>query len=1364
MGQGAQLLGESPGIAALRDLLGRILARQVTTRRPPPVLIQGETGAGKGLLARALHEGSSRATGPFVALNCAAIPESLLEAELFGVERGAFTGADQARPGLFRAADRGTLFLDEIGAMPLTSQAKLLAAIEDRVVRPLGSVRTRPVDVWIIAATSEDLRQATRDHQFREDLYHRLAAIPLTLPPLRDRGADILLLAEHFLARACAEFSRPVKEIGPDARRALLAHQWPGNVRELANVMERTALLTEAPIVTAQALELPPPTSATPAPPTHGGSPPTFRETLSGFERTRIVEALGRTGWNVVRAAELLGVPRTTLRRRMARYQLVGDGAPPRVRRTAPDPMAPAPDPSPADLPLPAPSTPRSFQWGRRAVTLLCVDVDGADPGPGAVAGVGRALEVVADRVASFGGRVVRIWPHRVAAAFGIEPGADAPVRAVQAAFAIQRALEQEGAAAGVALSYRSGVHLDAVPVGQVAAAGAPELALDDEHAAWGVLDELLEAAEPHTVMASTAIAPFLARGFLVGGDAAAGSAPVGRLAGRVRPRLPGTLGSPGRPETRFVGRDHELAVLEARLATVEAGHGQVVGIIGEPGIGKSRLLHEFHRRLDPARIRYLEGHCLVSGQGTPYGPIVDLVRAACGVADPRPGDEAAARARETLARLGLDADECAPYLLHLLGVPGRADALARLSAETIRLRTFEAVRQLCLRQSVDSPLVLAVEDLHWSDATSEALLSTLADALPGARILVCTTYRPGYQPAWMGHSHATQVALSRLSPDDSLALARSLLGESVAGSRVETEVVPRAAGNPFFLEELLRASEAGAAGDLLPTVPASVQATILARMQQLPVTLTRVLKAAAVLGQNVEGPLLRDICAEPDDLGEGLQELVTREFLQTQPGSSDDAYVFKHALTQEVAYGLLDPPARRALHLAAAQTLERRFGDHLDVVVARLAHHYARTDRADKAIEYLTRAADKAIRAYGLAEALVALRDAVEHAKRLPGDRARDHMILDLVVRQAFPLAHLGRFEEMLGLLRSHESEAIRLGDDPLLPRYYFWLFHVYDHLGRYELSSAAADRALNEAARWNDWVTKGMTHGLYALECFARGRFADGVRHGRDGMSLMTDESDPLALGHTSWALSINAVGLGDLSTAAEFAAFTARVGESRSEPRIHSYGIWVLGWVALERGDTTTGVEACQRAVALAPDPVSRTVTTMGLGYAHLVRGDAPAAVSCLEDVVPQYRMYGLSWGETWASAWLADALIVMGQIERARDLATHALDFVGSGGSPYLGGLAQRALGRAAMANGVLGEAESRLTQATDRFAVAGARGEVARTQLDLAVVARQRGDPAGAHRHLAGARDHFEALGIPHHAARAAALAQELAAS
>ena len=284
-----ELLGESPAMEAARETIRRLLSRPFSARRPPAILLEGETGTGKGLVASVLHRAGPRASRHFVPLNCAAIPETLLESELFGHERGAFTDARRAKPGLFQTAHQGTIFLDEVGLLPEALQAKLLTVIEERSVRRLGGTHPEPADAWIISATNSDLQAAIRDHRFREDLYHRLAVLTLRLPPLRERGRDVILLAQHLLSRICADYGLPPKTLARDAQEQLLAHPWPGNVRELSNVLERVALLTDGTVVTRAVLELPAPPHEETAPAVVAAAPASLDEALRESGHGRVI-------------------------------------------------------------------------------------------------------------------------------------------------------------------------------------------------------------------------------------------------------------------------------------------------------------------------------------------------------------------------------------------------------------------------------------------------------------------------------------------------------------------------------------------------------------------------------------------------------------------------------------------------------------------------------------------------------------------------------------------------------------------------------------------------------------------------------------------------------------------------------------------------------------------------------------------------------------------------------------------------------------------------------------------------------------------------------------------------------------------
>ena len=320
----AAILGESVAIQALRHRIVQLLAAETAMQGPPPsVLIEGETGVGKELIARALHFEGPRAAAPFIELNCAALPTALVEGELFGHERGAFTDAREKRVGLIEAAHGGTLFLDEVGELDLALQAKLLRVLESRTVRRLGAVRERPVDVRVIAATNRSLRELADAGRFRPDLYFRLAIIGLTAPPLRARGEHVLLLARHFLEQHARSYGRSVPKLLPCACARLLAHDWPGNVRELRNLLEQVVVFSSGGDLDGSSLSMlaPPPAAAGQG----GFRLPEEGIDLEQVERSLTLQALERTGWNLTHAGRLLGLSRDAMRYRIDKFQLRAD-------------------------------------------------------------------------------------------------------------------------------------------------------------------------------------------------------------------------------------------------------------------------------------------------------------------------------------------------------------------------------------------------------------------------------------------------------------------------------------------------------------------------------------------------------------------------------------------------------------------------------------------------------------------------------------------------------------------------------------------------------------------------------------------------------------------------------------------------------------------------------------------------------------------------------------------------------------------------------------------------------------------------------------------------------------------------------
>lgn len=314
----ASIVGDSEAIRALKGRIRQLIQaeKDLKDRSLPAVFITGETGTGKELVARALHYNGSRKNQPFVQVNCAAIPSTLLEAELFGYEQGAFTDAKGRKPGLFEAADGGTLFLDEIGDIELGLQA-----LEKKVVRRLGSLRDKQVDVRTTGATNQPLETLMKEGKFRADLYFRLCVINIELPPLRGRGEDILLLTRHFLKLHCRSYGKKTKQLSPAAEQLLLMYSWPGNVRELRNRVEQLVLLSQSEVVEPGEFNLLP-DSTDPCPELATGqfTLPSQGICLQELEQDLVLQALQATSWNVTQAAKLLGLTRDALRYRMEKY------------------------------------------------------------------------------------------------------------------------------------------------------------------------------------------------------------------------------------------------------------------------------------------------------------------------------------------------------------------------------------------------------------------------------------------------------------------------------------------------------------------------------------------------------------------------------------------------------------------------------------------------------------------------------------------------------------------------------------------------------------------------------------------------------------------------------------------------------------------------------------------------------------------------------------------------------------------------------------------------------------------------------------------------------------------------------------
>jgi transcriptional regulator with AAA-type ATPase domain/tetratricopeptide (TPR) repeat protein len=1362
----SDLLGDSPAVEAVRREIRRLLASPLSGRRLPSVLIQGETGTGKGLVARILHSGGPRAEGPFVDVNCAAIPETLLEAELFGFEKGAFTDARRSKPGLFQSAHHGAIFLDEIGLLPEALQAKLLSVLEDRSVRRLGATRAEPVDLWVLSATNADLRGAVRERRFREDLYHRLAVLTLTLPPLRARGADILRLAERFLVRACQEYGLPAKRLSPDAEARMLAHPWPGNVRELGNVMERVALLSEGDVVTADVLDLDGSTEGAPAAPAPGGSALSAEDAA----REHLRATLEQTGWNITRTATALGLSRNTVRARIERYGLAQADS--RAAR-APRSSAPAPFPSATASVTPLdvePTLGRStIRWERRSVTFLRVALmlpPGEDQPD-----TSRALEVIVDKIRTFGGRMEDLGQTALEATFGLEPIEDAPRRAANAALAIANAAGATGGGWPVVVA----LHVGGALVGHVS--GTTEIDRADRRAVSDVLDGLVAGAEVGAIMVSGPSRSLLDRRFQLEA--------IGAVDGRSRLRGRGGSGLAlwGRLE-RFIGRAREMELLGARWAAAARGNGQIAGVVGEPGVGKSRLLWEF-ARLRAAEARILQAAAVALGTPTPYAAVIELLRDCLGL---EPGDDAE-RARAKVVEHVHELDEAfvpiVPPLLALLDVASDDEAWAALDPAQRRQQMLDSAKALLLRESRRRPLLVVIEDAHWLDSESQALLQTLADGIPTAAVLLALTYRPEYRHPWGTRSYYTQIRVDVLESEPAEDLVRGLVGEDASLSDLHRRLVHWTGGNPLFLEETVRSLvETGALrgerGDYRLDgsiqrleVPGSVTEVLAGRIDRLEESDRAVLQCAAVIGRDVPHAVLAAADGPEESLRPALGRLRDAEFLYERSVYPASEYTFKHALTQAVAYQGVPEAQRRTMHARAAEAIERLFAGRLDEHVDRLAHHAFEGHRWARAVEYSRAAGERAFARFANREAATYFEHALTALAHAPESRQTLEQGVDLRLALRNALTPLGDAARTLERLREARELAHRLEDTHRLSRTLAFESNALYLLGEFTQALDAGRQAQALGAGLGD-LALDTAVGMYRGRALvALGQYGEAVTTLAPIVAVLSGDRARERLGlpvlpavfarsHLVSAL----VEQGRFAEAERHAAEALAIAEAAQHPDTLFWGWLTVGLVPLTRGAVDATLDPLEQAVAVCRThdlPIYEPFAASAVALAQALGGRPAEAVATLRPIVEQgrRRRQALSLGQYLVR--LGEASILAGWSAEARLAADEAVDLARH---HAMRGMEAHALRlRAESAQRGAPAAREPADDYGDALVIARALDMPpleARCLLGLGSLAAARGDRDAARGQLGTAAQQFTALAMPYWLAQARAQLEALA--
>jgi class 3 adenylate cyclase/tetratricopeptide (TPR) repeat protein len=654
------------------------------------------------------------------------------------------------------------------------------------------------------------------------------------------------------------------------------------------------------------------------------------------------------------------------------------------------------------------------------------------------------------------------------------------------------------------------------------------------------------------------------------------------------------------RGRTCFVGRETECALLHQALTQAQNGRGQVVAVMGEPGVGKSRLIHEFTHAAETQGWLILESHALSYGQAVPYLPIRDLLKTYFQLQDDDAPQHICERLTGQLLRLENALRPALLPLLELLDVPVEDLSWQALDPLQRRQGMLDAVKRLLLRESQRQPLLLVVEDLHWVDAETQALLDTLVESLPAARLLLLVSCRPEYQPRWGRKTYYAQLRLDPLTPDQAKTLLNALLGGIVGLEPLKQRLVEWSQGNPFFLEESMRmlvqtqilVGQPGAYWldkplSSLP-VPVSVQTMLAARIDRLPPDAKQVLQSAAVVGTDVPFPLLQAITEVPEErLQRTMTQLQAAEFLYEASLFPELVYTFSHALTHEVAYGSLLQARRHALHRRVIEVLEALDADHLAEQVERLADHAVRGEVWEKAFQYGRQAGVRAAARSAHQEAVTWFEQALDALRYLPKRRELLEQAIDLRFDLESALVPLWGYGTGFDTLHEAERLAEALGDRQRLGRVYGYQARHFRIQRRYDRALAAGQHALTIATDLDDVVLRVTANAALGEAYYSQGNYRRAIELLRETVASFEGERLQGRLGPDRLLLTV-------------------------------SCRAWLVRCLA-EVGAFAEGMAIAEEAVRMAEaveHPLSQLIAYDGAGILSLRQGDLPHAIRILE----------------------------------------------------------------------------------------------------------------------------------------------------
>ena len=1028
-----------------------------------------------------------------------------------------------------------------------------------------------------------------------------------------------------------------------------------------------------------------------------------------------------------------------------------------------------------------------ALEGERKQVTVLFADLKGsmellADRDPEEARKIlDPVLEMMMEAVHRYEGTVNQVMGDGIMALFGAPLAReDHAVRACYAALRMQEAVKQHAEALrrahGMTVRIRVGINSGEVVVRAIGS----DLRMD--YSAVGQTTHLAarmeQLADPGSILVSPATFE------LVEGYAevrSLGLVPIKGLAepveiyelmgaGTARSRLQATA---ARGLTRFVGRDPELEHLVRAQELARTGHGQIVALVGEAGVGKSRLFYEFTHSHRVQGWLVLQASAVSHGKTISYLPVIDLLKAYCKL-EAR-DDHRALREKVTGKLFTLD-ESLRPFLpafLGLLEVPVDDPQWQALDPAQRRHRTLDANKRLLLREAQAQPLVVIFEDLHWIDAETQALLDSLVESLPAARLLMLVNYRPEYQHSWGAKTYYSQLRLDALPAESAGELLEALLGSDPSLAPLKTLLIARTTGNPLFLEESVRtlvetraltgtrgAYRLAQAVEAIQ-VPATVQSILASRIDRLPLDEKRLLQSAAVIGKDIPFGLLQGIAVLPEEeLRRGLAHLQAAEFVYEASLFPDLEYTFKHALTHDVAYGSLLQDRRRELHATVVETIEALYSDRLTEQIERLAHHAFRGEVWVKAVSYLRQAAAKALARSANREAVAYLEQALEALAHVPESRKTMELAIDLRFDLRSSLFPLGELTVMLATLREAERLAGTLGDPRRLAWVSIYMSQYSWVKGQLTEARAFGERAGAIAGTLGDASLDAVANYYAGAACFASTDYRDAESFLRKALGSLEGDLSRERFGLAGfpavmarWLLVSSLAERGEFAEALVHGQEGLRLAEEVRHPYSLILMCWGLALLYAVKGEASNAGAHLEHAVALCRDwavPVLSPVTTGFLGYVRVLSGRFAEGVSLLEQAIKDAEASGLALYHSRLTVWSAEAFLRADRPVDALAQSERALALTRERGERGLEAWALWLLAEVASRRDMLADDEVGERRYRESLALAediGMRPLVAHCHLGLGKLYRRSGKNSQSHEHLTTAAALYREMGM-----------------